>query len=167
MNRRNAALVPFALLPSTFPFPAKGQQGRRYKIGYLVQSPLIEPPGVERAAFLEELKKLGYEVGKNLLIEYRSAKNTPDFLPDLAEELVKLGVDVIVVTGGAAVAAAKAATHRIPIVLTQHSDPVGQGLAKSLSHPGGNVTGMSSVSSDLAGKRLQLPQERRLPSCNG
>lgn len=159
MNRRNAVYFAFALLPATVPLIATGQQGRRRTIGYLVQSPLTEPPSGERLAFLDELTKLGQVLGKNVLIEYRSAENTPDFLPDLAQELVKLDVDVMVVTGGAAAAAAKSATSRIPIVLTQHSDPVGQGLVQSLSRPGGNITGMSSVSPDLAGKRLQLLRE--------
>lgn len=164
MRRRDAALglpslLGLSLLAGGFPIPSTAQQRRTYRIGYLLQSPLTEPPSAERAAFLEELGKLGYVVGKNLRIEYRSAENTPEFLPDLAQELIKLDVDLMLVTGGAAAAAARAATSRLPIVLTQHADPVGEGLIKSLAKPGGNITGVSSVGRDLAGKRLQLLRE--------
>ncbi len=156
MKRRNAVL---ALLQATLPLAALGQQRRPYRIGYLVQSPLTEPPSAERAAFLDELGKLGYLLGKNLLIEYRSAENTLEFLPDLAQELVKLGVDLIFAAGGVAATAAQAVTSRIPVVFAHHPDPVGSGLVKSLAKPGGNITGISSLSTELAGKRLQLLRE--------
>lgn len=129
------------------------------RIGYLVQSPLIEPPSAERAAFLDELQKLGWVVGRNLAIEYRSAENEPDFLEALAKELVRLDVEVIVAAGGAGAKAAQAASRSIPIVFTQHPDPVGAGIVGSLARPGGNATGLSFVSPDLAGKRVQLLRE--------
>jgi putative ABC transport system substrate-binding protein len=150
-----------ALLAAAFPLRAQRPRKPR-RIGYLVHSPLIDPPSSERAAFLDELRKLGYTVGTDLLIEYRSAQNEPDFLPDLAKELVALDVDLIV-AGDLAANAAKDATTRIPIVITHHPDPVGSGLVRSLAKPGGNVTGNSFVSADLAGKRLQLLREA-LPS---
>lgn len=148
-----------AIGAGTFGPRAFGDASRPARIGYLVQSPLIDPPSRERAAFLDELRKLGYRIGENLLIEYRSAENAPEFLPDLARELASMKVDVIVATGGPPATAAKAATRDIPIVFTQFPDPVGSGLVDSLREPGANVTGISFVAPDLAGKRLQLLRE--------
>lgn len=158
MSRRGLLRAGAAVLLAAA-FPLRAQRPRKlYRIGYLVHSPLIDPPSSERAAFLDELRTLGYTVGTNLLIEYRSAENEPDFLPDLAKELVALDVDLIV-AGDSAADAAKTATTRIPIVFTHHPDPLGSGLVQSLAKPGGNVTGNSFVSPDLAGKRLQLLRE--------
>lgn len=140
--------------------PARAQKAPiARRIGYLVQSPLIEPPSGERAAFLDELQKLGWTPGRNLHIEYRSAENEPEFLGDLATELVKSRVEIIVAASGTGAAAAKAASGLIPIVFTQHPDPVGAGLVRSLAQPGGNATGLSFVSPDLAGKRIQMLRE--------
>jgi len=138
-------------------------QPRPKRIGYLVHSPLTDPPSRERAAFLDELGKLGYVVGQNLLIEYRSAENQPEFFSQLVAELLKLDVDLILAAGDIATLAAKAATTRVPIVFAQAPDPVGNGLVRSLARPGENVTGLSFVAPDLAGKRLQLLREA-LPS---
>ncbi len=129
------------------------------RIGYLVHSPLLEPPSAERAAFVDEMRRQGYTLGKNLQIEYRSAENAPEFFPALAAELVRLEVDVIVAAGAPAANAAQAATKRIPIVFAQHPDPVGTGLVQSLARPGGNVTGVTFIAPDLAGKRMQLLRE--------
>lgn len=162
MDRRallKAASALPAVAGSAFSRRALGAAPGPARIGYLVQSPLIDPPSGERAAFLDELRKLGYAVGKNLLIEYRSAENEPEFLPTLARELTKLNVDVILATGGAPASAAKAATREIPIVFAQFPDPVGAGLVDSLREPGANVTGISFVAPELAGKRLQLLRE--------
>ena len=140
-HRRKAVLAAIGLLASSSRFVLAQRASAR--IGYLVSSPLVEPPGPERAAFIGELVRLGYVQGKNLRIEYRSAENAPEFLPQLAAELVETQVDVIVVSGGPAAAAASAATSRIPIVFTVHPDPVGSGLVRSLGRPGGNVIGVS------------------------
>jgi putative ABC transport system substrate-binding protein len=162
MNRRAllrlACTLP-AIAAGAFGPGVLGAAPRPARIGYLVQSPMIDPPSRERAAFLDELGKLGYRLGEDLLIEYRSAENEPEFLPDLARELVRMKVDVIVATGGPPASAAKAATRDIPIVFTQFPDPVGSGLVDSLREPGANVTGISFVAPDLAGKRLQLLRE--------
>jgi putative ABC transport system substrate-binding protein len=133
--------------------------GKMARIGYLVLSPLLETPSPERAGFLRGMRELGYVEGKNLTIEYRSADGAPDMLPFLADELVGLGVDVIVAPAGPPLIAAKDATRRIPIVMMFSADPVSAGLVQSLARPGGNVTGMSMQNVELAAKRLELLKE--------
>jgi putative tryptophan/tyrosine transport system substrate-binding protein len=102
---------------------------------------------------------LGWIEGKNVVFEYRYAENRLDRLPELAAELVRLNVDVIVTAGTLAPLAAKRATTTIPIVMTAPGDPLGTGLVASLARPGGNVTGTSIMSPDIAGKRLELLKE--------
>ena len=109
-------------------------------------------------AFRQRLRELGFVEGKNIVIEYRYAEGKPERLPDLAAELVRLKVDVIV-TVGAAVLTAKKASATISIVFAVSGDPVGGGLVSSLARPGGNITGLSLMSQDLDGKRLQLLKE--------
>jgi putative tryptophan/tyrosine transport system substrate-binding protein len=106
-------------------------------------------------AFRQELTKLGWIEGKNIAIEYRFAEQKRERLPELAADLVRLKVDVIVVTGGPVALAAKRATTTIPIVMVTAGDPVGAGLVASLARPGGNVTGFSSLS-ELGTKRLEI-----------
>lgn len=109
--------------------------------------------------FLEGLRDLGYVDGRNIQIEYRSAGGTLSQLPALAAELVRLKVDIIVASETPAVQAAKRATSEIPIVMAPSGDPVGTGLIASLSRPGGNVTGLSAATAELAGKSLDLIRE--------
>jgi putative ABC transport system substrate-binding protein len=109
--------------------------------------------------FLDALRQLGWIEGKNVAIERRHADNRPERLNDLAAELVRLNVDVIVALGTLAPLAAKRATTVIPIVMANAGDPVGSGLVESLARPGGNVTGMSLMAPDLGGKRLELLKE--------
>jgi putative tryptophan/tyrosine transport system substrate-binding protein len=97
------------------------------------------------AAFQQGLRDLGYVEGKNIVIEYRYAEGKFDRLPDLAAELVRLKVDVIVTAGGGATPPAKSATVTIPIVMGFDSDPVGNGFVASLARPGGNITGLSPL----------------------
>ena len=112
------------------------------------------------AAFLQGLRELGYVEGQNLVMVRRDAEGQLDRLPALAAELVRLPVDVIVTTGGVpATRAAMQATTTIPIVMAEAGDPVGTGLVASLARPGGNVTGLSLISPDLVGKRLELLKE--------
>jgi putative ABC transport system substrate-binding protein len=129
------------------------------RIGYLVLSPLLETPSPERVGFLRGMRELGYVEGKNLTIEYRSADGATDMLPFLADELVELGVDVIVAPAGPPLLAAKEATSKIPVVMMFSADPVSAGLVQSLARPGGNVTGMSMQNVELAAKRLELLKE--------
>ena len=107
-------------------------------------------------AFRQELSKLGWIEGKNITIEYRFAEQKTERLPELAADLVRLKVDLIVVTGGPPALAAKKATTTIPIVMANAADPVGAGLVASLARPGGNVTGLSSLAPELNTKRLEI-----------
>jgi ABC-type uncharacterized transport system substrate-binding protein len=138
---------------------AEAQQGKKVpRIGYLSsQSPSTNPH--YREAFLQGLRDLGYVEGKNIVIEYRWAEGKFDRLPDLAGELVRLKVDVIVTRGPADTRAAKKATTTIPVVMGFDNDPVGSGFVTSLARPGGNITGLSTLSPELSGKRLELLKE--------
>jgi putative ABC transport system substrate-binding protein len=140
------------------PFPARAQQPARIpRIGILIASSAASYSGrVE--AFRRRLRELGYVEGKNIFIEYRYAEGKFERLPDLAAELVRLKVDVIVATN-LGVLAAKKASPTIPIVFGAVSDPVGSGLVSSLARPGGNITGLSLMAPDLDGKRLELLKE--------
>jgi putative ABC transport system substrate-binding protein len=136
--------------------PAHGQQPAKVpRIGYLAG---IESPA-RVAAFRQGLRELGYLEGKNIVIEYRSAQGKLDRLPELATELVRLKVEVIVSGGSGSTRLAKEATNAIPIVMTGDPDPVGSGFVTSLARPGGNITGLSTLRSELSGKRLELLKE--------
>jgi hypothetical protein len=115
-------------------------------------------PERNKAALLEGLREAGYHAGTDLTIEPRPAIPA-ERLPQFAAELVALDPDVIVAAGTQAVRAVQQATHRIPIVMTGTSDPVGTGLVNSLARPGGNITGLSLLNPELSGKRLQLLKE--------
>jgi putative ABC transport system substrate-binding protein len=110
-------------------------------------------------AFRQGLRELGYVEGKNIVIEWRSAEEKLDRLSALATELVRLKVDVIVTGGPTATRSAKEATSTIPIVMTFDPDPVGSGFVASLARPGGNITGLSTLSPELSGKQLELLKE--------
>jgi putative ABC transport system substrate-binding protein len=110
-------------------------------------------------AFRQRLREHGYVEGKNIVIEYRYAEGKLERLPDLAAELVRLKVDVIVTAAGPAISAAKKASATIPIVFATAADPVGSGYVSSLARPGGNITGLSLMAPDLDGKRLELLKE--------
>ena len=110
-------------------------------------------------AFRQRLRELGYVEGKNIVIEYRYTEGKRERLPELAAELVRLKVDVIVTTGPGTTLAAKKASATIPIVFAAAGDPVGIGLVSSLAQPGGNITGLSLMAPDLDGKRLELLKE--------
>jgi putative ABC transport system substrate-binding protein len=155
MNRRRSIMA-LGLL-GLWPALARSQGAKRkYRIGYLLEQSLTEPPTPERAAFLRGLSELGYAERANLEIMYRSAESEPTFLPDLAAELVGMPVDVIVALTVAAASAAMKTTRTIPIVFISGVDPVLAGLAKSLARPGGNVTGITLLMPALEPKRLQL-----------
>src|SRR5215470_137934 len=141
------------------PLAAEAQPaGKMWRIGYLILSPLADPPSAERRAFLEGLRDLGYVVGQNIIIEYRSAAWNRELLPDLAAELVALNVDLIVAVPGTT-DAAREATTTIPIVVPAANDPVESGLVASLARPGGNITGTALSTPELTAKRLQLLKE--------
>jgi putative ABC transport system substrate-binding protein len=129
------------------------------RIGYLLLSPLTEPPSRERQAFLDGLREHGYVPGKTVEIIYRSAEGEPEFIDATCRDLLDQNPDVITVSGALAVLGAKKATRSIPIVMLAVGDPVGIGAVPSLAKPGGNLTGVSFISSELAPKRLQLAKE--------
>jgi putative tryptophan/tyrosine transport system substrate-binding protein len=134
---------------------AEAQQPKKIpRIGYLTG--IGSAPNV---AFLQGLRDLGYVEGKNILIEFRTTGGKSERRPELAAELVQLKVDVIVADTAGEVTAAKNATATIPIVMRSVSDPIALGLVASLSHPGGNITGMASLAPELTGKRLELFKE--------
>jgi len=139
--------------------PAETQQPKKvHRMGFLSsRSPDAEKSRL--AAFQQGLQELGYVVGKNILVEKRYAAGQFDRLPDLAAELIRLKVDVLVTTGTPAARAAKNATDTIPIVIGNAGDPVGTGLVASLARPGGNVTGLSVLNTEVSGKRLELLKE--------
>jgi putative ABC transport system substrate-binding protein len=110
-------------------------------------------------AFRQGLRELGYVEGKNIVIEWRSAEGKPDRLAGLAAELVRLNLDVVVTAGPAATRPAKEATVTIPIIMAQDTDPVGNRFVASLARPGGNITGLSTLSPELSGKQLELLKE--------
>ena len=157
MNRR--AFVIAGALGAAAPGWAIGQGVRRPRIGYLLFSPVTDPPSRERQAFLDGLREYGHVPGKTVEIVYRSAEGETGFMDAVAEDLVRQRPDVIAVSGTAAVLAAKKATRTIPIVILALGDPVGIGVVPSLSRPAGNVTGVSFISSELTPKRLQLTLE--------
>jgi ABC-type uncharacterized transport system substrate-binding protein len=138
------------------PLAAEAQQvGKDWRIGILGS---VDEQTLQ-GEFVQGLRELGYVEGKNTTIERRYSQGRDERLPDLAAELVRLNVHAIVATGGSPPYAAKRATSTIPIVFSNNGDPVGSGLVASLGRPGGNVTGLSLVSPEIVGKRLQLLKE--------
>src|SRR5206468_1076949 len=140
-------------------FPADAQQLKKVlRIGVLAPG---TPSSMEEVLnpFRQRLHELGYVEGKNIVFEYRWGEGNIDRLPILAAELVRLKVDVIVTSSTPAAVAAKKATTTIPIVVTGLSDPVATGLVSSLARPGGNITGITVMNEELAGKRLELLKE--------
>lgn len=124
-------------------------------IGYLEGGPL-SAYAARIEAFRQGLRELNYVEGKNIFIEWRFADGKRDRLAELAAELVRLKVAVIVTGGGAPTRAAKEATSTIPVVMVQDNDPVGTGIVSSLARPGGNITGLSNFAPELSGKRLEI-----------
>ena len=166
MNQRRRVIL--ALGAAALCGPGRlGAQPKVRRIGYLTPHAIIEPPTPERVAFLAGLRELGYQPGRNLVIEYRSAENDLDRLPEIIAEYVKLRVEALVVSGSEAATAAKAGTATLPVVFASAGDPVYSGLVKSYARPGGNLTGLSFIAPELGAKRVALvkeilPQARRV-----
>jgi ABC-type uncharacterized transport system substrate-binding protein len=140
------------------PLAAEAQQVKLPTIGFL--GPLTQTAQSSwTAAFVQRMYEHGWIEGRTVTIEYRWAEGRNERLPEIAAELVRLKVNIIVTAGTAAVIAAKQATTDIPIVFATAGDPVGTGLVSSLARPGGNVTGLSNQSADLPGKRLDVLRE--------
>ena len=154
--RRNTLLaalwIAFGLV--CLPFAAEAQQAKLHRLGFLANH---SPSNPDYQTFLQTLRELGYVEGKNITIEARYAQDNFDRLPELARELVRLDVDLLFVTGDQGVKAAKEATDSIPIVVVA-CDPM-ESMVVSIARPAGKATGLSCISSDLAGKRLQMLKE--------
>jgi putative ABC transport system substrate-binding protein len=144
-----------ALLFTHGQFAEAQQPVKVFRIGYLTSSGNT----FALEAFRQGLRGLGYIEGKNIVIEYRSAEAKQDRIPGLVAELVQLNVDVIVSTSQPAIERAKLETNTIPIVMIAAFDPVATGLVDSLAHPGGNITGISTLARELSGKRFELLKE--------
>jgi putative ABC transport system substrate-binding protein len=141
------------------PLGSGAQQPEKvWRIGYLATFGGVQPFNL-RNIFVPTMRELGYVEGRNLIIEVRTANGRPERLPELAAELVRLRVDVIVTTGDSEVRAAKQATTVIPIVMSPSGDPVGAGYVASLARPGGNITGVSWMSPELSVKLLEVLRE--------
>jgi putative tryptophan/tyrosine transport system substrate-binding protein len=145
------------LLALSFPVEAQ-QRNNVARIGFLIgTSPSTISDRIE--AFRQGLRELGYVEGKNIAIEYRYSEGKLDRLRELAAELVRLNVDVIVTSGPTPNRAAKEATVTIPIVMGYDTDPVGNGFVASLARPGGNITGLSTLAPEISGKQVELLKE--------
>ena len=154
MNRRTFLVATAGLLGAPLVAPAQ-PVGKVYRVGFLgnstaaLEANLVGP-------FREGLRERGYVEGRDLTIEYRWADGAYERFPALVAELIALKSDVIVTAGTPAALAVKRATTTIPVVLAAVGDPIGTGLVKSLARPGGNLTGLVAIASDLEGKRLEL-----------
>jgi ABC-type uncharacterized transport system substrate-binding protein len=158
MKKVTALSSVIALMLLALAFIAEAQQAKKVpRIGHLALYSAANRAQMD--AFRQGLSDLGYAEGKNIVIEYRFAEGKLNRLTELASELVRLKVDVIVTAGSSAARAAQKATGTIPIVMTNAADPVADGLVASLARPGANITGLSRMAPDLSGKRLELLRE--------
>ena len=161
INRKSAfrnlksAILSGAMLFALCYSASAQQPGKIFRIGFLDNS-TASGIAVLSEAFRQELRKLGWIEGKNIAIEYRFSELKAERLPELAADLVRLKVDLIVTTGEPPARAAKSATTTIPIVMANAGDPVGSGFVASLARPGGNVTGLSNLGPELNSKRLEV-----------
>jgi putative ABC transport system substrate-binding protein len=156
----NRILVLVCLLPAILlPTGSEAQQPAKIpRIGYLSGGSLSNLAG-RIEAFRQGLRELGYIEGKSIVIEWREAKDNVDRVRELADELVRLKMDVLVSPGPAATRPLKEATSTIPIVMAQDTDPVGSGFVNSLARPGGNITGLAALAPEMGGKQLELLKE--------
>ena len=144
---------------AAWPLAARAQQpGRVYRIGVLEMSPAASN-AANFDALRRGLRERGYVEGQNLVLDYRSADGRPERFPQLVAELLRLNVDLIVTRGTQAVVAAKNATGTIPVVMAASGEPVETGVVAGLARPGGNVTGLSALTTELVAKRLELMRE--------
>src|SRR2546423_1284433 len=159
MRRREfITLLGGAAAASACPLDARAQQaGKIYRVGFLWDSPAVFPEAME--AFRRELRELGYVEGRTIAIEFRWAEGKPERMRELAEELVRLKVDVIVAPSSIYTGAAKRATSTIPIIFFSHADPLGSGHVESLAQPGANVTGLALMMTETNVKLLELLKE--------
>ena len=158
MNRRAAIRRLTTFFVTTVSLAHAQQSTKIPRIGYLLGSTASALAG-RTEAFRQGLRDLGYIEGKNIVIEWRYAEGKFDRLRDLADDLVRLKVDVIVTGGPAVTRVVKEATSTIPIVMAQDTDPVGSGFVASLARPGGNITGLATLAPEISGKQLEILKE--------
>src|SRR5688572_6162002 len=162
-SKTRTLLTMFCALLIAFCRPAEAQQssGKIPRIGFVQRrvAPTITNPDPLSAAFRQGLRELGYIEGQNLQIEHRYGEGRSDRLPGIVSELVRLNVDIIVAASIQAIREAKKATKTIPIVIISQRDPVADGLVNSFAQPGGNITGVTRLTEELSGKRLELLKE--------
>ena len=154
MMKRREFITLLGGAAAAWPVGARAQQRTVPTIGVLVLGNPDPEPFLKM--FREGLQQLGYIEGQNIRLEFRSAGGKESLLADVAGELVRLRADIIVAYATPAVTAAKQATSKIPIVMAGAGDPVATGLVASLAHPGGNITGIANLSTELAGKNIEL-----------
>ena len=158
MNKRRKLVIVLGAGAFVAPFGSFAQsQGKIWRVGFLSQRNRPDSLDSDQyGAFPRGMRELGYVEGKNLVIEWRFADNDIGRLSDLAEEFVRLKVDVIVAIGSAATSAAQKATVTIPIIMGSTGDPVGSGFVKNLARPGGNITGITNLITEVAPKYLEM-----------
>src|SRR5262245_47089952 len=156
-NRKWVGIIPLVIAFAIGGVETRAQQPKVAKIG-LLRASSDEREFINKM-LQRELSALGYVDGKNIAIEFRAADNKFDRFPALVDELVRLNVDILIITSTAAALVAKNATRTIPIIVMGITDPVGSGLVDSLARPGGNITGFTSIPADLSGKRIELLKE--------
>ena len=157
--KKNITVLNLCAMLFALSLPVEAQQPTKIpRIGFLFNV-APSPGSARREAFRLGLRELGYVEGKTIVIEWRYAEGKLDRLRELAAELVRLKVDIIVTAAPGSTRAAKEATATIPIVMTNDFDPVGNGFIASLARPGGNITGLSTLAPELNGKRLELLKE--------
>ena len=154
--RRRAFITLIGGAAASWPLAAHAQQANKgRRIGFMGNSTAALEANV-LAPFHAELRARGYQEGRNIEIEYRWAEGQYERLPKLVAELLAAKVELIVTAGTPATLAVKRATTSVPLVMIAVGDPVGNGIVPSLAHPGGNITGLSSIAPELEGKRLEL-----------
>jgi putative ABC transport system substrate-binding protein len=159
-NRKLVEIVALVVTLAMSGAVAQAQQpGKVPRIGYVSGSGDANDPGPSVEAFRQGLRELGYIEGKNILAEYRYSEGKQDRMPSLVAELVHLKVDVLIFHDPSAIRAAKQATKTIPIVMVTTQDPVATGMVDSLARPGGNITGLTRLTRELGGKRMELLKE--------
>ncbi len=159
-NRKWGSLVALAATFAMCGVVAEAQQPPKIpRIGYVELGGNPNNPGPSVEAFRQGLRNLGYIEGKNILIEYRFLEGKRDRIPSVIAELVQLNVDVLIPTAPPVIRAAKEATKTIPIVIVTSQDPVAAGYVASLARPGGNITGVTRLTRELSGKRLEFLKE--------
>ena len=160
MNKRKLRSFVLCAMLLALCASAEAQQSAKIpRLGYVSSTGDASNPGSQVQAFRQGLRDLGYIEGKNLLIEYRYLEGKRDHIPSIVAELVQFKVDVLILGAPPVIRAAKQTTKTIPIVIVTTTDPVAAGYVDSLARPGGNITGLTRLTRDLSGKRLELLKE--------